>query len=432
MSTKHEKILKYIYGLDIGTAISVRKIAKDLGVSEGTAYRAIKEAENKEYVKTFPRVGTLRVEKAEKTDIKRLTFSEVVSIVDGTVLGGANGLDKSLTRFVIGAMTTDAMAKYLTSGSLLIVGNRDEVFPMALENGCAVLISGGFKCSDTIRRLADELALPVISSSYDTFTIATLINKAISERMIKKEILLVEDIMIKNPKYLLKTDPIVKWRTFLHETGHSRFPVVDEDMRIVGILTSKDMPESTDGIVEHVMTPNPITVERKTTVAYAAHLMIWEGIELLPVVEQKKLVGVINRGDVIKALQYMRSQPQVGETLEDLLISGFESRRTDDGIIYTGPVTPMLLSQIGTASWSAMIMLMSTVGIVALRTSKQLDIVVDSFTVYFVKPVQLDDVLDIAVSTIEEGRSYYKSEICVYHQKDLIAKALLAVKAMKR
>lgn len=141
MSTKHEKILKYIYDLDIGTSISVRKIAKDLGVSEGTAYRAIKEAENREYVKTFPRVGTLRVEKAEKADIKKLTFSEVVSIVDGTVLGGANGLDKSLSRFVIGAMTTDAMAKYLTSGSLLIVGNRDEVFPMALENGCAVLIS---------------------------------------------------------------------------------------------------------------------------------------------------------------------------------------------------------------------------------------------------------------------------------------------------
>ena len=42
--TKHEQILSYIESLAIGQKISVRKIAKDLNVSEGTAYRAIKDA----------------------------------------------------------------------------------------------------------------------------------------------------------------------------------------------------------------------------------------------------------------------------------------------------------------------------------------------------------------------------------------------------
>ena len=121
---KHNRIIEYIKQLEVGTRISVRKIAQQLGVSEGTAYRAIKEAENQEYVKTFPRAGTLRIEKVEKRDIERLTYAEVVSIVDGTVLGGKKGLDKTLARFVIGAMTIDAMKKYLSSGSLLIVGNR--------------------------------------------------------------------------------------------------------------------------------------------------------------------------------------------------------------------------------------------------------------------------------------------------------------------
>lgn len=46
MLTKHEQILKYIEELPVGTKISVRLIAKELHVSEGTAYRAIKEAEN--------------------------------------------------------------------------------------------------------------------------------------------------------------------------------------------------------------------------------------------------------------------------------------------------------------------------------------------------------------------------------------------------
>ena len=62
MATKHEQILKYIDELPIGEKISVRQIAKDLTVSEGTAYRAIKEAENNGYVSTIERVGTIRIE----------------------------------------------------------------------------------------------------------------------------------------------------------------------------------------------------------------------------------------------------------------------------------------------------------------------------------------------------------------------------------
>ena len=47
LATKHELILQHIDELPVGEKISVRQIAKALEVSEGTAYRAIKEAENK-------------------------------------------------------------------------------------------------------------------------------------------------------------------------------------------------------------------------------------------------------------------------------------------------------------------------------------------------------------------------------------------------
>lgn len=46
--------------------------------------------------------------------------------------------------------------------------------------------------------MADELALPVISCKYDTFTVAALLNRALSERMIKKQIILVGDIIRKD------------------------------------------------------------------------------------------------------------------------------------------------------------------------------------------------------------------------------------------
>lgn len=70
MATKHNQILEYINSLPIGHKISVRQIAKELSVSEGTAYRAIKDAENKGYVSTIERVGTIRIEQKKKRILK--------------------------------------------------------------------------------------------------------------------------------------------------------------------------------------------------------------------------------------------------------------------------------------------------------------------------------------------------------------------------
>ena len=44
--TKHEQIIAYIESLNVGQKISVRKVAKVMKVSEGTAYRAIKMPDN--------------------------------------------------------------------------------------------------------------------------------------------------------------------------------------------------------------------------------------------------------------------------------------------------------------------------------------------------------------------------------------------------
>lgn len=68
--TKHEQILQYIESLPVGEKISVRQIAKEMGVSEGTAYRAIKDAETKGYVSTIERVGTIRIEQKRKKILK--------------------------------------------------------------------------------------------------------------------------------------------------------------------------------------------------------------------------------------------------------------------------------------------------------------------------------------------------------------------------
>src|SRR5690625_7551244 len=112
MSTKHEQIIRHILSLKVGNKTSVRQIARELEVSDGTAYRAIKEAENQGLVSTIERVGTIRIERKEQGDFEYLTFAEVVNVVDGQVLGGSDGLHKTLNKFVIGAMKLDAMMRY--------------------------------------------------------------------------------------------------------------------------------------------------------------------------------------------------------------------------------------------------------------------------------------------------------------------------------
>ena len=63
------------------------------------------------------------------------------------------------------------------------------------------MITGGFDTTEENKRLADELELPIISSSYDTFTVATMINRAIYDQLIKKDILLIEDIYVPFGRY---------------------------------------------------------------------------------------------------------------------------------------------------------------------------------------------------------------------------------------
>lgn len=261
--------------------ISVRKLARSMGVSEGTAYRAVKEAENLGIVITKERIGTVRVEKKPRNISDQLTFGDVVDIVEGHVLGGGEGLDKTLHKYVIGAMKIDAMARYIDAGSLLIVGNREDAHSLALEQGSGVLITGGFGTSREVKALADRLSLPIISSRHDTFTVASMINRALFDRLIKKKIMLVEDIVAAKPRpNMLKVNSnISDFDQLSLETGMQHFPVVDEWNRVIGIVSRKNVEDigGGDHHIEKCMVRHPITVGLQTSLASAAQIMVWEG-----------------------------------------------------------------------------------------------------------------------------------------------------------
>ena len=110
--SKHQDILDYLENLAIGKRVSVRSISNHLHVSEGTAYRAIKEAENRGIVETKPRSGTVRIAQANKVQIETLTYSEIARISDSEVLAGEAGLSHEFSKFSIGAMTRENIGRY--------------------------------------------------------------------------------------------------------------------------------------------------------------------------------------------------------------------------------------------------------------------------------------------------------------------------------
>ncbi|UEX90974.1 DRTGG domain-containing protein [Staphylococcus ratti] len=423
--TKHEQIIKHIEKLSIGQKISVRKIAKDLDVSEGTAYRAIKDAGQRGLVATIDRVGTVRIEKKSREQLDVLTFGEIAKIIDGQIIAGRGGQFNSLTKFAIGAMELENVVNYVSKNTLLIVGNREDVQKAALKKGSAVLITGGFDASNEIKHYADEHELPIISSNYDTFMVANIINRAMYNKMIKKEILLVEDIVIplEETSYLFDSMSVEEVSKKAQETGHSRFPVVDKEMKLTGIITSKDILSQSPLVqLNKVMSRPPMSAQLSTTVASCAHSMIWEGIELLPVTSaDRKLIGVISREDVLKAMQIAGRQPQVGETINDQVAKHIDIRNNQIHV----EITPQLTNQFGTLSKSVSVAIIEETIKYVMRKHKKLEVMIESLNIFYIKTVQIENEVEVLYNILDMGRNFAKLEVMMQSGQQPVAKALL-------
>jgi predicted transcriptional regulator len=434
-ATKHEQLLQYIRELAVGTKISVRQIAKDRGVSEGTAYRALKEAEQLGLVSTKERIGTVRVDKKRRGNPEQLTFAEVLEIVQGSLLGGEQGLEKTLHKFVIGAMELDEMMGYIDAGSLLIVGNRQNAHRTALEHGAGVLVTGGFGTSDDVKQLANERQLPILTCRHDTFTVASMINRAMFDRLIKRKIMMIADLVEPSSKVgsLKLSATVADFTKRSAETGGTRFPVTDEWNRVVGMITSKDVVGSAASqTLDKLMTRRPMTVTMTTPIASAAHRMVSEGLELLPVTDRhRKLIGTIGRSEVLRAMHFEGRPSGLGETFDALMWSGMTERRDEDGRLYfTGTATPQMSGPLGTVSEGVLAALMQQAGARAVEDLRRREHVLENMTTYFLRTVPIEAVISIQPQIIEASRRYVKMEVQVAHDGELIAKAMLTAQTI--
>ena len=82
-------------------------------------------------------------------------------------------------RSLIAAANPDLMENYIEKHDLVILGNRYEsqLCAIEMEAGC-IIVCEGAGVSLTIRKLAQERGCTVITTPYDTYTTARLINQS--------------------------------------------------------------------------------------------------------------------------------------------------------------------------------------------------------------------------------------------------------------
>ena len=99
----------------------------------------------------------------------------------------------------------------------------------------------------------------------------------------------------------------------LKRTGISGVPVI-KNKKIVGIITRKDLlrkPEETQ--LGLLMTAKPVVVDPDMEIREAARLLITRHIRRLPVVEDGILVGLLSVADIIHALAQLKIKDEIKE-----------------------------------------------------------------------------------------------------------------------
>lgn len=182
---------------------------------------------------------------------------------------------------------------------------------------------------DTSARLSRNVVLnnPIVSANMDTVTEAemaiamaraggigiihrfnTVEQQVAQVRLVKRS----ESFVIDNPHTVGPNETVGEARALLEDHGISSLPVVDQDCKLLGIVSSRDILFVHDdtGLVRDVMTPKRrlVTAPLGTTISQAEQILQTHKVEKLPLVDDhNQLTGLITLRDILKRRLYPES-----------------------------------------------------------------------------------------------------------------------------
>ncbi|WP_328296896.1 CBS domain-containing protein [Streptomyces sp. NBC_00435] len=133
--------------------------------------------------------------------------------------------------------------------------------------------------------------------------------------------------------------PFADVASLLLEHDFGGVPVVDEDDRVIGVVSRTDLLAHGRPTAQDLMSAPAVTVHGEQTVTEAARLMARCGVARLPVVDDEdRLVGIVTRRDLLRV--FLRPDHEISRVLaEDVLAdtmgvaAGAVSVRVVDGVV---------------------------------------------------------------------------------------------------
>lgn len=248
-------------------------------------------------------------------------FSNYLEVWDSRVLGKAgttvdNILDtlkaKIITRpkkptpldgkISILAMEPDSIKKYLEGNDIVICGNINEIHEFAVENGVAMMIvTGEGEPEEAILKKAETNGVTIISTPYDTFTTSRLIMQSVPVKYSMTS----ENLIMFTPDDLI--DDV---RDHMSKTRFRNYPVVDDDNKVIGLLSRYHLISSSK--------KKMILVDHNERSQSADGL---EETEILEIIDHHRVADVFTGQPI-----YFRNEP-VGSTATIIASIYFENGR---------------------------------------------------------------------------------------------------------
>lgn len=135
----------------------------------------------------------------------------------------------------------------------------------------------------------------------------------------------ISQVMAKEPTVVKDTEPIENIIELMTRTPYHSFPVLNSDDELVGVIDQDNILEllffershrnhhthlmAIKALSEEaatLMVHHPVTISHDATLCEAADIMIKHHIDRMCVVDDKKLVGVISKSDLIKKIYELR------------------------------------------------------------------------------------------------------------------------------
>lgn len=160
-------------------------------------------------------------------------YANIVETLEGAMIVGDETSYFNEGKVLIAAANPDMMEYYISRGDLVILGNRYESQLCAIEMDAAcIIVCEGAAVSMTIKKLAQEHGCTVMTTPYDTFTAARLVNQSMPiSYFMKTEALITFEM----------DDYIDDIKDVMASKRHRDFPILDKNGRYRGMISRRNL-----------------------------------------------------------------------------------------------------------------------------------------------------------------------------------------------